>query len=146
MPMETGLWPLQVAIYQRLSNDADLMAMIKAVYDEVPEVAEGEDESVVDSYYPYVQVGEPVVNIETMKNSYIENIPWVLHSFDRYLGKKQAYDILNTMLKSLTKAPLQVEGFKLHDFRVEPNMQVIKDVDGRTNHGILRVRFFIEKN
>jgi hypothetical protein len=134
--IETGLWPLQVAIVKRLSEDTELNNLVSGVYDKV-----GEDKT-----YPYVTVGEPTVTPQESKTSYIENIPWVLHAFSQYNGKKQSYDILNAMQKALTRYKWDIPGFTVRNFKIEPNMQVITDIDGQTYHSILRVRFFIEKN
>jgi hypothetical protein len=134
--IETGLWELHKAIYVRLSQDAELNNLVSGVYDKVGE----------DTLYPYVTVGEPTVTPQETKTSYIENIPWVLHAFSQYSGKKQSYDILNAMVKALTRKPWDIPGFTVHNFKIEPNMQVITDIDGQTYHSILRVRFFIEKN
>lgn len=133
--IETGLWPLQVAIFQRLSNDIELNNIVTGVYDKVSE----------NTPYPYTSVGEPTVSSVDMKTNYIENIPWVLHAYSQYSGKKQAYAILNAMVKAMTKERWIVEGFKVHQFKIEPNMQVIEDINEGTYHAILRVRFYIEK-
>lgn len=131
--LKTALWPLQQAIFQRLSNDTTLMQKVTGVYDAVSE----------DTPFPYVTIGEPNMTPFETKISYGENIPWVLHCWSRYSGKKEAYEILNLMIQALTKESWSVNGFNLIKFNIETNMQVIEDIDGQTYHGILRVRFFI---
>jgi hypothetical protein len=131
----TALWPLQVAIYQKLSNDPDISNLVSGVYDKAGE----------DTAYPYILTGEPIVSPMESKTSYIENIPWTLHAYSEYDGKKQAYDLLDKMIKALTRDEWNVPGYNLHKFNIEPNMQVITDIDGATYHAILRVRFYIEK-
>ena len=136
MPMiQTALWPLQVAVYQRLSNDSELNTIITGVYDSVSESA----------VHPYVTTGEPTVDSLNVKKKHIENIPWVLHCWSQYSGKKEIYDILNAMLKALTKEAWQIEGYRVYNFQIDPNMQVLEDIGGQTYHGILRVRWHIEK-
>jgi hypothetical protein len=135
MPViETGLEPLQIAIYQRLSNDTELNALVSGVYDFVSE----------DTPLAYVSIGEPDVTPEETKTSFMENIPWVIHSFDGYSGKMKAYRILKAIQKAMTKETWIVNGFKVHNFKLE-SYRVFKDIDGRTNHGIQRVRFLIQK-
>lgn len=131
--LKTALWPLQQAIFQRLSNDTALMQKVKGVFDAVEE----------GQLFPYVTIGEPNMTPFETKSSYGENVPWVLHCWSRYRGKKEAYEILNLMIQALTKESWNVDGFNLLQFKIEPNMQVIEDIDGQTYHGILRVRFFI---
>jgi hypothetical protein len=132
----TALWPLQVAIYQRLSNDLDISKLVSGVYDKASEGTE----------YPYILTGEPIVTPMESKTSYIENIPWTLHAYSNYSGKKQAYELLDKMMKALTRSEWNVPGYKVYKFNIEPNgAQVITDIDGVTYHAILRVRFYIEK-
>lgn len=131
--LKTALWPLQQAIFQRLSNDTALMQKVKGVFDAVEE----------GQLFPYVTIGEPNMTPFETKSSYGENVPWVLHCWSQYRGKKEAYEILNLMIQALTKESWNVEGFNLLQFKIEPNMQVIEDIDGQTYHGILRVRFII---
>jgi Protein of unknown function (DUF3168) len=135
MPViETGLEALQIAIYQRLSSDTELNTLISGVYDAVSE----------DTLLDYVTIGEPDVTPEETKTSYIENIPWTIHSFDGYNGKMRSYRILKAIQKALTKAPWVVEGFTVHNFKID-GYRTFKDIDGQTNHGIIRIRFYIEK-
>ncbi|MBT2599086.1 DUF3168 domain-containing protein [Oceanobacillus sp. ISL-73] len=134
--METALWPLQQAIYKRLSEDTDLQEIITGVYDQVDK----------DTPFPYVTIGEPLVTPFETKTSYSENIPWVLHCYSKSLGKRESMLILNQMLKALTKQPFHVDGFKVIRFKIDPNMRVINPADvGFPYQGILNVRFYIEK-
>jgi hypothetical protein len=130
--MKTALWPTQVMLYQRLSSDVDLNAKITGVYDEVSSTA----------VFPYVTIGEQVVNPFKTKNSYGENIVWTLHCWSDYSGKKETYDILSLMLQALSKSPLIVDGFALFNAELE-DMQVITDIDGSKKHGILQIRFYV---
>jgi Protein of unknown function (DUF3168) len=131
--LKTSLWPLQKALFQRLSTDPALTQKITGVFDEV-----GEDIS-----FPYVTIGEPAMNPFETKSSFGENITVVLHCWSRYPGKKECYELLNLMLQAITKEPFVIEGFSLLRVKIEPNMQVLTDIDEITKHGILRLRFFI---
>ncbi|MGG0891689.1 DUF3168 domain-containing protein [Cytobacillus horneckiae] len=136
MILETALWPLQQAIFQRLNNDAALKEKVTGVYDYV---SKGDP-------FPYVTIGEPTMSPLETKTSYSENIPWVLQCYSMYQGKKEIMEILNLMVKALTKEPWNVEGFKVNRFNIEPNMRVINPADvGFPYQGILNVRFYIEK-
>lgn len=131
--LKTALWPLQEALFKRLSEDEALNAKVQGVFDEVGE----------DQLYPYVTIGDPTVNPFETKTSYGEDIPWVLHCWSRYTGKKECMEILNLMLQAITKEPFVIEGFSLLRVKIDPNMQVLTDIDNVTKHGILRVRFII---
>jgi Protein of unknown function (DUF3168) len=133
--IETALWPLQKVLFQRWSNDTDLMQKITGVFDHVP----------TDQTFPYITIGEPLVTPNETKTSYWEEIPWTHHVWSQYSGKKEAYDIMSLMLKSLSSQPLSLEGgFFLLRFKPE-QLQVITDIDNRTYHGILRIRYHIHK-
>lgn len=131
--LKTSLWELQKALFARLSGDAALKLKVKGVYDEVSE----------NQLYPYVTVGEPTVSPFETKLTYGENITIVLHSWSQYNGKRESYEILNLMLQAITREPFLIEGFSLIRMNLEPNMQVITDIDGNTKHGIMRLRFHI---
>lgn len=133
---ETALWPLQQAIFKRLSEDADLNDVITGVYDYVNQ----------DTPFPYVTVGEPTVSPFESKTSYSENIPWVLHCYSDAQGKRETMQMLNLMVKALTKEKWHVEGFKVFKFIIDQNMRVLSPADiGFPYQGILNVRFYIEQ-
>lgn len=130
--MRTSLWELQKAIFERLTEDPEIANKVTGIYDKVSE----------DTPKPYCTIGEPdMVPFET-KSSFGEETTIVIHVWSDYNGKKETYDILNLILKALTK-PLSIgSGFSLFKSKVE-GMQVITDIDDITNHGILRLRYFI---
>jgi Protein of unknown function (DUF3168) len=130
--MRTSLWEIQKALWDRLSKDSELSNIVTGIHDSVGE----------DIPKPYCTISEPdMVPFET-KSSFGEETTLVIHVWSDYDGRKETIEILNLILKALSK-PLSVDsGFSLFKFKVE-RMQVLKDIDGVTNHGILRLRFFI---
>lgn len=140
MAIRSSAWPLHVAIYQRLINDEQLMSLATDVYDNVPETRW--DGSPVRM--PYVTIGEQTNRPFDTKTSYGENITIVLHGWSDKASKKEAYQLQDYMLQALTKSRLQIEGgFSLFNFTRESGSTVIPDIDGETNHAILRVRCHI---
>jgi Protein of unknown function (DUF3168) len=132
--LKTALWDTHKAIFSRLSGDTALSQKVTGVYDKVPE----------NTPFPYVVIGSPNPSPLETKSSYGENIPWVLHCYSTYNGKKEVYEILNLMLQALTKERWTIEGFNLLKFNIEPNMQVLEPAqEGFPYQGILRVRFHI---
>ena len=59
--------------------------------------------------------------------------------------KKECYEMLNNVLIVLSKKFLKLDGgFEI--FKTEMlNLNVIDDIDGRTQHGILRLKFYIKE-
>ncbi|GED03065.1 DUF3168 domain-containing protein [Bacillus atrophaeus] len=130
--MRSALWPLQAAIFERLSTDEELNVRVTGVFDAVSK----------DQQKPYVTMGDDDVAPFETKTSNGEEINVVLHCWSDYNGKKEAQQVLSLMLQALTNKPLEIEGFSLCRF-VMRGMQVITDIDGYTRHGILRMRYII---
>lgn len=135
MAIQTAIWPLQEAVFQRLSEDTALMQLATGVHDLVEE----------DLVFPYITIGAPTtLNIET-RTSYSEEISITIHSWSVYGGKKESYNLLNAVAQAIGKG-LSIEGpFKLVDVAY-PTLQVIDDVDPRIKHGLARFKFIIQNN
>lgn len=135
MATETALWPLQQALFQRLSNDTDLMQQATGVYDAVAE----------DLPYPYVTIGAPTtLNIET-RNTFSEEISVTIHSWSVAGGKKESYALLNAIHKAIGKGLPLGGPFRLLAVS-RPELQVIDDADPRIKHGMARFKFTIKNN
>lgn len=128
---ETALLELQKALYQRLSSDLALSALVAGVFDAVSE----------DQPYPYVVIGEPAALPFESKSTFGEQIDMVIHVWSDYAGKKEAYEILSACQKALAYR-LDLTGFRV--LKVErKGISVFDDIDPRLRHGVLRMRFFI---
>lgn len=131
--MKTALWPLQQAIFERLTTDSALMARITGVHDEVKE----------STKFPYVTLGEDTVNDYSSKTFDGEDITHTLHVWSKYKGKKEAKEILNLVLQAITSAPLVIAGgFVLDDARRD-FIEVFPE-EGQY-HGVMRLRFLIKQ-
>ncbi len=131
--IQTALWPLQKALFQRLSSDEKVMEIVKGVHDAV---ADG-------LAFPYLTIGPPTTsNLET-KNTFIEEVSVVIHTWSIYSGKKESYDLLNAIHQAIGKG-LSIEGpFKLLSVSY-PSLQVIDDIDPRIKHGLASFTFTIK--
>lgn len=129
---QTALWPLQVSLFQRLTNDANVMNLVTGVFDAVP----------ANQAYPYVVIGEPVSDPWDTKTTTGERIALVVHVWSQHMGKKESYDILNACLQA-TSSRLSIEGGFSIVLQERTNMTVFDDIDGITRHGVLRLRFTI---
>jgi hypothetical protein len=128
---KTSLGPLQAALFQRLSSDTSVMALVTGVFDYVPE----------GIAFPYIRIGEPTVTPFGTKTTQGEEVAVVIHVWSQYRGKAEAYNILNACLGATTR-PLQIAGFKLQNQELD-QLQVFDDIDGMTRHGVLRIKFTI---
>lgn len=129
---KSALWPLQSAIYQRLSSDAVVSALVKGVFDAVEE----------NQPYPYVVIGEPTTLPFDSKNTFGDEISLNIHVWSDYAGKKQTYDIMSACQNALAYY-FDIPGFDV--LRVERRgMQVFDDIDPRIKHGVARMRYTIK--
>lgn len=123
--MKTALFPLQIAIYNRLKSNPDL-----TVYDAVPEGAA----------FPYVSIGEDTVVDESTKTDNGEEITHTLHVYSSYNGRKEVKEIMNKVLETLTNEPLQLgSGFFMESFNLDM-MQVLETSGTPLKHGVMRFR------
>lgn len=131
--IQTSLWPLQQAIFQRLSNDAAVMTIATGVHDAV------EDGLV----HPYITIGAPTTDPFATKNTFNEEVSVVIHAWSTYSGKKEAQEMLNTIMQAIGNG-LSIEGpFKLLSVSY-PSLQVIDDIDPRIKHGLASFTFTIK--
>lgn len=133
--LKTSLWPLQMALFDRLSNDAALMAKITGVHDTT---------APTNAEMPYITLGDDTVNDYSSKTFFGEEITHTLHCWSDYEGKKEAKEILDLMLQALSKEPLTLTpGFTLEGL-TRDYMEVLEQ--GDYSHGVLRLRIKIKQN
>ena len=128
--IKTSLLPLQIALFKRLKETG------YKVFDYVEHSTE----------YPYLVVGTPETKEFITKTNFGEEVIFTIHAWSNYKGKKECYEILDSALKTISKKYLELnEEFKV--FKTEMlTLTVIDDIDGRTQHGILRLKFYIKEN
>lgn len=128
--IKTSLLPLQIALFTRLKETG------YKVFDYVEHSTE----------YPYLVVGTPETKEFVTKTNFGEEVIFTIHAWSNYKGKKECYEMLDSALKTISKKHLELnEEFKV--FKTEMlTLTVIDDIDGRTQHGILRLKFYIKEN
>jgi len=99
--MATALWPLQQAVYAKLTADTTLMGLVSGVYDEVPE----------DVEFPYVTLGSITELPDDAHDRQGLTAQVVLHIWSKYRGYAEAARILAAMDQVLDRKPLAVDGF-----------------------------------
>ncbi|PAF34217.1 hypothetical protein CHH69_16945 [Terribacillus saccharophilus] len=127
----TSLEPLQKTLYERLSSDPKVNDLVTGVIDYVPE----------GTAFPYVRFGEPVVTPFFTKTSRGEYVTIIIHVWSKYRGKLETYRILNACLLA-TRRLLALDGFEVAEQDID-QMQVFDDMDGMTEHGVLRLKYTI---
>lgn len=105
------------------------------VYDDLPKQAP----------YPYVVMGEMTGRDWSDKIVPGMEVHSTMHIWSQYQGRKEAVEMGDGILQALSKKPLDLspnfravlDDLDLHDLLI--------DIDGKTRHGILRLRYLIEE-
>jgi hypothetical protein len=129
----TAAWPLQVAIYTRLTGDAELGATA-GVFDEVPESAP----------YPHVAFG---TFVETPMDAHDQQglqVDVTLHIWSKYRGYAECAEILGHLDRLLDRQPLVVEGFTKVSVARDWH-QFLRDPDPDIRHCPVRFRVWLAK-
>lgn len=126
---------LRAAIRGALAADAPLTALLGGakIYDEPPRTAG----------LPYVTLGQDVISDASTAAEPGEEHALTLHVWSRQGGHREAHLIAGAVLEALADAPLDLGEHRLANLRF-----IVADVrregDGRTYHGIVRLRALTE--
>jgi len=105
------------------------------VYDDNPEQAD----------YPYIVMGEMIARDWSAKGEPGQEVYSTIHIWSQYAGRKEADDMSDAVLQALTKRPLDL-GSNFHEvLGVFDSYDLIIDIDGKTRHGILKMRYLIQE-
>lgn len=132
--MTAALWPLQQAVYSKLTGHAPLMALVTGVYDEVPE----------NVAHPYVSIGSITETTDDAHNQRGLDASVVLHVWSKYRGFKEASAILAALDAALDRQPLTVTGFRDVSIAHEQHTQV-RDPDPDIRHINVSYRVWLTK-
>lgn len=128
--MSASDWPIQVAIYNALSGDTGLSAVITGVYDNP------EQDTVA---FPYVTIGENIQTAWDTDDDAGDQNSIAVHVWSRKGGRKEVKQINGLVYGILNRANLSVTGYQFIDCIAEGS-SVELDPDGRTYHGINNFR------
>lgn len=123
------MFEVQKALYQTLTGDGALMAMITGVYDFVPE----------DAVFPFISMTEmTAADLSAQTQEITEYFP-VLHFWSRERGYKEVQAIMSRVQTLLHDTALTVSGQEFVNARLEFS-EVMRERDGITSHGVMRFR------
>jgi hypothetical protein len=126
---------LRTAIRDALAADAPLVSLLGGakIYDEPPR----------DAALPYVALGEDVIADNSTATESGDEHALTLHIWSRQGGHKEAHVIAGAVLEALVDVPLALDGHHLANLRFVV-ADVRREADGRTYHGIVRLRAMTE--
>lgn len=95
--------------------------------------------------YPYVTMGEMTGRDWSDKFEPGQEVYSTIHIWSQYAGRKEAADMGDGILQALSKSPLDLApNFRAVLDELDMN-ELIIDIDGKTRHGILRMKYLIEE-
>lgn len=133
--MASAGWALQRAIYETLTADAAVTAVLGGprIHDDVPRAAE----------LPYVTIGQSSTRDWSTGSEDGEEHTLTVHVWSRANGRKQVQEIMGVVRGALDDAALTVVGHRLVNLRHE-FCEARRDPDGETYHGLIRFRAVTE--
>lgn len=128
-----SLLHVQGAVFERLSNDYILSAMVNGVHDELKQ----------DLKLPYVQIGDDTNTPYDTKTNYGDEATVTLHAWSAGPGKTEAKRIMAALTEALTSKPLELpEGFQFDGLELEFSECFN---DGQAYHGVCRFRIYVKQ-
>lgn len=125
---------LAAALRDAALLDASVAALVsERIYDEPPP----------DAVFPYVTLGRVETrSAEASASAALEHAV-TLHVWSRYGGRAEALSIIAALRTALHNAALTLDGFKLV-LLLAQFADVFRSGDGRTTHGVLRLKAITE--
>jgi hypothetical protein len=126
---------LRAAIRAALAADTPLTSLLGGpkIYDEPPR----------DAALPYVTLGADLVADASTATEPGDEHALTLHVWSRQGGHREAHLIAGAVLDALVDAPLSLAGHRLANLRFVV-ADVRREADGRTYHGLVRLRAVTE--
>ena len=126
-------YPLQKSIYETLTSDTTLMALVSGVFDRTPQ----------GTAFPYVMLGESAGSDWSTKttNGMEQNV--ILHVWSRQGGRTEAANIMARIHTLLHHANLNVDGQTLVLIQFTGSNITLEN-DGFTYQGIMRFQALLE--
>lgn len=134
-------WEIQKAIFARLAGFSALTSALSstsAIYDFLPqELADR------DSEFPYVVIGDVSSQPFDADDRLGHEAFFLLHTFSRYRGKREAAEIMGHVYDALHRHELSVAGRHLVTCEWDGLGEVMREQDGLTHHAVQRFRIIV---
>lgn len=133
--MSASAVSLRAAIHGALAADAPLTALLGGakIYDEPPRAAA----------LPYVTLGQDVISDASTATEAGDEHALTLHVWSRQGGHREAHVLTGAVLEALADASLELDGHHLANLRFIV-ADIRRESDGRTYHGLVRLRAVTE--
>ena len=101
------------------------------------------DDPPADAIFPYVTIGRMESRPADASGGEASEHVVTLHAWSRYGGRAEALEVIAALRTALHNAPLAIEGLRLV-LLLATFADVFRSGDGRTTHGVLRLRAITE--
>jgi hypothetical protein len=119
-----GFTATQKAIY------GAIVAVPLTVYDEAPE----------NAAFPYVSIGESNTIDAGNKTNHADDHYETIHVWSRAKGFKECKDMAGKVIKALSEKTFLETGYIIKFFEID-QVNFLRDPDGLTRHGVIRIKF-----
>jgi len=133
--MPSSSWVLQQAVYDAITADAGLIALVGAprVYDDVPQGAP----------FPYLTLGQSTSRDWSTGSDSGEEHTLTIHVWSRAAGRKQVHEIMSALRTALHERSLALAGHRLVLLRHDLS-EARRDTTANAYHGLIRFRALTE--
>jgi len=130
--------PFQQAIYNRLTGNAPIMAVVSGVYDKAPQAID----SGSGAAFPFVTIGDDIITAWAADDWSGGEAVARIHVWSRYGGNKEAAEIIGLIRAALDRQDLAIPGYGALSCDYQQSF-VEPDPDGETRHGVIEFRVLI---
>jgi hypothetical protein len=140
--MTAASWSVQKGLYAVLTGDAPLMAIVKKVWDGVPP---GQYKGALETAnFPYMTIGDSIETPDDTHSREGSESTLTMHIWSRYQGDREVKQIFERLWVILHNSRWVVPGFSVVMSHVEL-AEALRDPDGITRHGVMRVRVVVQE-
>jgi hypothetical protein len=124
---------IQKSIYEKLTDDLDLIDLVNGVFDHVPQ---GQD-------YPYITIGEDTSLEWDTDTNLGQESTLTIHTWSREYGRAEVKTIMSAIYRVLHRQPLEIDD-GAHVLSNVEFSETFLEADGVTRHGVMRVRVIVD--
>jgi hypothetical protein len=133
-------WELQKSVFARLDGSTAIKAVVKGIYDHVPQPVDSGD----DTQFPYITIGADTVREFDTDDVLGFDARVEIHVWSRQRGRKQTKELQDLIYDRMHRATLTIAGYHFiscdHEFS-----DSFVDPDGLTRHGVQQFRVLADK-
>lgn len=125
----------QTIVYQALTLDAGVMALVQGVFDHVPQ----------GQAFPYITIGEDIHSEWDTNSTLGSDCSITIHTWSRARGRAEIKAIQAEIYEALHRAEMTYPGYRIVSINWEGS-QSFMDADALTRHGVQTFRVLIEQS